>query len=209
VRGRKGAAFRDILLARSLHPNKRVRWLLKGGLEEFCMSISISAPVQTLSQVNALKSSSATNGAGAIDSLLQMFAGATSQPPSAPSVASGGSNPVSPSNAFDPSTFNALLSIQEKAGGGQAGQIKAPDSSDGQNASSDAEPTTETVTNPDGSITTTLTYSDGTEEVTTTPSVQPVGATATDLATSTVSKSLDELGDLLGPLASAAMIALI
>jgi hypothetical protein len=174
------------------------------------MSISISAPINALSQVNSLRSTSATSGAGALDSILQMFSGATSQSSaSPPSATSGGSAPVSPSNAFDPSTFNALLSVQEKAGGAHATHIKAPDSSDGQDGSNAATPVTETVTNPDGSTTTTLTYPDGTQAVTTTPAVQPVGATATELATDAISKDLDQLGELLGPLASAAMIALL
>ena len=173
------------------------------------MSISISASVNALSQVNSLRASNAASDAGALDSILQMFAGATGQSPTVPSAASASSSPISSSNAFDPSTFNALLSIQEKANGGMSQAANAFDSSDTQDNSDGAQPTTSAVTNPDGSITTTLTYPDGTQAVTTTQAVQPVGAGATDLATNAVSKNLDELGDLLAPLASAAMLALI
>lgn len=170
---------------------------------------TISASVHALSQINSLRSTSATSGAGALDSILQMFSGATGQSSSVTPPASGGSNPISPSNAFDPSTFNALLSVQEKANGGVDQLASALDSSDAQDGSTEAQRTTETVTNPDGSTTTTLTYSDGTQAVTTTPAVQSVGAAATDLATNAISKDVEQLGDLLGPLASAAMIALI
>jgi hypothetical protein len=173
------------------------------------MSISISSPVQALSQVNSLRSTSGMSGAGALDSILQMFSGATGQSPTLPAATSGGSTPVSTFNAFDPSTFNALLSIQEKANGGVGQAANALGGSDGQDGSDGSEPTMSSVTNPDGSVTTTMTYPDGTQEATTTPAVQQIGATATDLATNAVSKNLDQLGDLLGPLASAAMIALI
>jgi hypothetical protein len=123
-------------------------------------------------------------------------------------MAPDATNSISPANAFDPSTFNALLSIQEQANG--AGQIgNAADSSDADTDMSSADPTTDTVTNPDGSTTTMLTYPDGTQQVTTTPALQPIGAAATGLAANAVSKNLEQLGDLLGPLASAAIVALI
>ena len=173
------------------------------------MSISIGASVQALSQISSLRSMSGTGGADALDSILQMFSGPTGQPPAPPPSLPEGTNPVSPSNALDPSTFNALLSIQEQANGGPGQVANAPNSPGVQDGSDDAEPTTETLTNPDGSITTTLTYSDGTQEVMTTPAIQSVGAIATDLTTDAVPKNLEQLGELLGPLASAAMIALI
>jgi hypothetical protein len=172
------------------------------------MSVSIGASIQALSQVNSLRSSNAASGAGALNSILQMFGGATGQSSAAPPVPPQGANPVSPANAFDPSTFNALLSVQEKANDGVSQAANALNGSGAQGGSDEAEPTTETVTNPDGSTTTTLTYSDGTQEVTTTPPVQPVAATATDMTTDAISKNLDQLGDLLGPLATAAMFAL-
>jgi len=173
------------------------------------MSISISGPVQALSQLNSLRSTSGMSGASALDSILQMFAGATDQSSAPPSAPPAGSNPISPGNAFDPATFNALLSIQERANGAIDQAANALDGSDAQGSSDESELTTETVTNPDGSVTTTMTYPNGTQEATTTPAVQQIDATATDLATNAVSKNLDQLGDLLGPLASAAMIALI
>ena len=172
------------------------------------MSVSIGSPVQALSQISSLQSASGMSGAGALDSILQMFSAATGQSAVAPPAAPGGSNPISSTNAFDPSTFNALLSIQEQANGG-AGQVaNAPGSSDAQGDSNDADPTVDTVTNPDGSTTTTMSYPDGTQEVTTTPPVQPAAATATDMATDAISKNLDQLGDLLGPLATAAIFSL-
>jgi hypothetical protein len=166
---------------------------------------TIGAVVNAVSQVNALRS---TSGADALDSIVQMFSGATGQSPTLPPAASGGSTPVSTFNAFDPSTFNALLSIQEKANGGVAQAADALGGSDGQDGSDSSEPTMSSVTNPDGSTTTTLTYADGTQEVTTTPPVQPVAAAATDMATDAISKNLDQLGDLLGPIATAALFAL-
>jgi hypothetical protein len=172
------------------------------------MSISISAPMQALSQVKASAQASAPDGASALDSLLQMFTGPTGQSPQPATLVPFSPNSISPANAFDPGTFNALLSIQEQANG--AGQIgNAADSSDADTGMSGASPTTDTVTNPDGSTTTTLTYADGTQQVMTTPALQPIGAAATDLATNAVSKNLEQLGDLLGPLASAALVALI
>lgn len=171
------------------------------------MSVSIGASLQALSQISSLRSSSATNGAGALDSILQMFSAATSQSAITPPAAPGGSNPISSSNAFDPSTFNALLSIQEQANGGAPHVTDVPGSGS-QDGSGGADPTVDTVTNPDGSTTTTLTYPDGTQEVTTTPAVQPVAAAATDMATDAISKNLDQLGDLLGPIATAAIFSL-
>ena len=85
---------------------------------------------------------------------------------------------------------------------------KALNGSDGQDGSDGTEPTMSSVTNPDGSTTTTMTYPDGAQQVTTTPPVQPIAATATDVATNAISKNLDELSDLLGPLATAAVFAL-
>ena len=169
------------------------------------MSISIGGSVQALSQVNSLRS---TSGAGALDSILQMFSDATGQSPALPPAASGGSNPISPSNAFDPSTFNALLSIQEKANGGVSQAANALNGSEEQDGSDSGEPTMSSVSNPDGSTTTTMTYPDGTQQVTTTPAVQPIAAATTDLVTNAISKNLDELSDLLGPLATAAIFAL-
>ena len=172
------------------------------------MSISIGSTFQALSQINSQKSASGMSGAGALDSILQMFSAATGQSAAAPPAAPAGGNPVSSTSAFDPSTFNALLSIQEQANGGAGQAANAPGNADAQDDASDADPTVDTVTNPDGSTTTTMTYPDGTQEVTTTPAVQPAAAAATKMATDAISKNLDQLGDLLGPLATAAIFSL-
>jgi hypothetical protein len=187
----------------------------RAALRSNAMSTSIGASTSAPSY-QSLFSQQGVGGAASADPLDQLLQGLAgrSDPPAqtAPAGADAGGS-GSPSSAFDPSTFTALLAVQEQAGSrGSAQAGGASNSSDSQSGANGSDsPTTQTVTNPDGSTTTTLTYADGTVEASTTPPVQSVTGTSSPdpSAGNTFANAVQQLEQMLAPIASAALVAAI
>ena len=181
-------------------------------------SIGAAASAQSYQTPDWLAGTNGVNGsanADPIDELLQSMSAAGGA--SAQSVSSdpGATSQAGPPSTFDPNTFTALLSAQEQSGSGAAngggGGGAGASAQSGSDSSSSGGTTTQTVTNPDGSITTITTYPDGTTNQSTSAPAQGLSAAAagTDDGDEGAASGLQQLASLVQPLATAALAAAV